>query len=180
MSLSVSSEDDTIRQVIGDAENKGVIIFAAASNDGGNTGVAFPARMDKVLCIHASDGDGNKSERNPSPDDLRENFSTLGVAIESISDEGRYLSGTSYSTPVAAGFGANILRYVQSCYSKSCLTKEHRNKAFSRMGMRNIMLAMADKRDGYRYVTPWGKIWDEGTDFGDIPGKIKEALKGRG
>ncbi|CAG2005085.1 unnamed protein product [Fusarium graminearum] len=173
MSFGLSEDNDAIENAIGKAENDGVIIFAAASNYGGNARRAFPARMDKVLCVHASDGNGNKSGLDPSPKIDRENFSTLGVAIESIWEDDVYLSGTSYSTPVAADFAANVLRYVQHCCG---LEEKYRKRAFSRVGMKNILLAMSDFRDGYHYVTPWRKMWD-GDVAVDVAAKIKQALK---
>lgn len=174
MSFGMSEDDDAIESAIGKAENDGVIIFAAASNYGGNANRAFPARMDKVLCIHASDGNGNKGEVNPSPKRDCDNFSTLGVAIESIWEHGVYLSGTSYSTPVAAGFAANVLQYIRHCPGLS--TKDIK-KASSRVGMKSILFAMSESRDQYNYVTPWRRMWHDGDTIDDVTLKIKEALR---
>ena len=129
--------------------------------------------MDKVICVHASDGNGNKSGLDPSPKTGRENFSTLGVAIESVWNDGGYLAGTSYSTPVAVGFAANVLQYVQ--HSRE-LEEKHRKRVFSRVGMRNILLAMSDLRDEYHYITPWRWMWDSDGSI-EVAFKIKQALK---
>lgn len=174
MSFGLSEDNAAIERTIEKAENHGVIFFAAASNYGGNTRRAFPARMDRVLCIHASDGYGNKSGQDPAPIGDRVNLSTLGVAIESVWETGVYLSGTSYSTPIAAGIAANILRYVQNC---SELTEKYRVKAFRLVGMRNIFQAMSVDIDNYHYVAPWRRMWDPDSTDDDVTSKIKQALK---
>lgn len=43
----------------------GPLLFAAASNDGGNTSPTFPATCDGVIPVYATDGCGNAYERNP-------------------------------------------------------------------------------------------------------------------
>ena len=140
MSFAFSSDQTDIKQAIEDAENNGVIFFAAASNYGGHSGRKFPAKLDKVLCLHASDGNGNKSGMDPSPKPLSENLTTLGVAIPSIWEKGVYLAGTSYSTPVAVGIAANVLRFIEHVAKEDLLTEEQRNEAFSRTGMRKILV----------------------------------------
>lgn len=72
-----------LEKAIRDAQHKNVLIFAAASNDGGNRGRAFPARHDEVMCVHAADGNGNPSRFNPTPEKNRDNFSTLGEDVKS-------------------------------------------------------------------------------------------------
>ncbi|PMD46968.1 subtilisin-like protein [Hyaloscypha variabilis F] len=178
MSFAFLNDQPIIKEAIKNAEKEGVIFFAAASNYGGNTPRLFPAKLhDRVLCIHASDGAGNKSGMDPTPKPFSENLSTLGVAIPSISEPGVFVSGTSYSTPVMVGMAANILRFVQHVTNEGLLTEEQRIEAFTRMGVRNILLAMSDVRDKYNYVTPWRKMWNVGAGVGDVVSKIKEALK---
>ena len=176
MSFGLARENDDISHAIEEAEYNGAIMFAAASNYGGNTGIAFPARSEKVLCIHASDGNGNKSGMDPSPRMGRENFSTLGVAIPSVTEKGIYLSGTSYSTPVAVGIAANILRLVQNLADTNKLAENQLMRAFSRTGMKNILLTMSNKRDGYHYVAPWWGMWNNVSTKEQIAWKIEEAL----
>jgi hypothetical protein len=178
MSFAFLDDQPTIKEAIKNAEKEGVIFFAAASNYGGNTPRLFPARLhDKVLCIHASDGYGNKSGMDPTPKRHSENFSTLGVAIPSISKPGVSVSGTSYSTPIMVGMAANILRFVQHAANNKLLTEEQRTEAFTRMGVRKILLAMSELRDKYNYITPWRKMWNVGAAIEDVVYQIKEALK---
>ncbi|KAI8689253.1 Subtilisin-like protein [Fusarium keratoplasticum] len=166
MSFGLSSPNWNIKAAIRRAESLGIICTAAASNYGSNQARSFPAKLDQVLCIHAGDGNGNKSGLNPTPLPWRDNLSTLGVCIPSVwedEDEGdHYISGTSYAAPVAAGIAANVLRDAHSC-----------------SGMRHIMLAMCEPqhRDGYWFVIPWRRIWSEDSTESDVVSKMKEALK---
>jgi hypothetical protein len=101
--------------------DKDRILFAAASNDGGNSGWAYPAKDFSVICIHSTDGGGNKSGFNPSPEDYGPNFSLLGNGVRSTwpaNVDGhvgslRRTSGTSISTPIAAAIAASILVFVR-------------------------------------------------------------------
>ena len=180
MSFGLPETNAAIQAAIESAEAMGVIIFAAASNYGGNTSRAFPASVDKVLCIHAADGYGNPSGINPSVRRWCENISTLGVAIRSFCEYDVYLDGTSYSTPVAAAIAANVLRFVRDETKAGNLTEYQRKQAFSRGGMRNILLAMSEARfgGGYDYVVPWRKMWHDHVTAQDVVTKIKEALRG--
>src|SRR3569833_636015 len=97
MSFGLDRDHGAVKAAVSKAEYDGVVILAAASNYGGNKPRAFPARMDKVICVHASDGNGYPSGMDPFPRASQTNFTTLGVAIPSISATDVYLSGTSYS-----------------------------------------------------------------------------------
>lgn len=79
------------------------LLFAAASNKGGNSGRSRPAKNLGVICVHTCDGKGNKGDMNPNPERKGFNFSTLGVAVESRWDGWFiYKSGTSFAIPIAA------------------------------------------------------------------------------
>ncbi|KAM0425638.1 hypothetical protein ACHAPT_009170 [Fusarium lateritium] len=179
MSFGMSSPNEAIRGAIRAAESAGIICTVAASNYGGNETRSFPAKMDQVLCIHAGDGNGNKSGLNPTPLDWRDNISTLGVCIPSEweGEEGQYVSGTSYAAPVAAGIAANVLRFVQYATDQGLMTQPQRMSAFSCSGMRHMLLAMRERRDGYDFVMPWRRMWSDGSTELDVVSKVKEALK---
>lgn len=140
----------------------GKIIFAAASNGGGNESRAFPASLDGVFCIHVSDGKGNKVGINPAPvsDD---NFSTLGNAIDSKwNGEEVYISGSSFAAHVAAAIAANALEFIRH----NLAGKNDRPKDFyTPRGMKELFRCLSDRIDGYDYVKPWKKkyMWDNET-----------------
>ncbi|KAI0549039.1 subtilisin-like protein [Xylaria curta] len=89
------------------------LLFATASNEGGNRDRSRSARSSSVICIHACDGKGNKGLMNPNPEKRALNLSALGVAVESKWEgQAVYKLGTSFATPIAAGIAANVLEFA--------------------------------------------------------------------
>jgi hypothetical protein len=144
----------------------GKLIFAAASNSGGNGDRACPACEFGVFAIHATDenGDGVRRMNPPRCPEPNDNFSTLGSKIDSFwNGHDVHISGTSFATPIAAAMAANALEYA-----RCKLTKEHDNPGFFRrfIGMRALFKAMADSIGDYDYVKPWKHgMWDDSTDM---------------
>ncbi|PGG96608.1 hypothetical protein AJ80_09809 [Polytolypa hystricis UAMH7299] len=111
---------ETLKASIRDAYSK-TLLFAAASNEGANRRRAFPARQREVICIHATDANGQPSRFNPSNLQDDNNFATMGEAIESAwpkllcleSNDAyiAYRTGTSFATPIAAGIAAFLIQY---------------------------------------------------------------------
>ncbi|PON20790.1 hypothetical protein TGAM01_v210298 [Trichoderma gamsii] len=144
----------------------GKIIFAAASNSGGNQTRAFPANQDGVFCIHVSDGLGNKVGINPTPvsDD---NFSTLGNAIDSKwkGDE-VYINGSSFAAPVAAAIAANALEFIRHHLTAA---GDRPMEFYTPKVMRDLFQCLSDRIDGYDYVKPWKRyLWDNKTNIEEI------------
>ncbi|KAF6816892.1 pfs domain-containing protein [Colletotrichum musicola] len=108
MSCGFEEAEEAIEIAVEDATQAGKLVIAAASNNGGRSGRARPARRDDVICIHATDGNGNKGGMNSSPVPETDNLATLGVAVPSRwNNEDVWKSGTSFAVPVAAGFAAD-------------------------------------------------------------------------
>lgn len=161
MSFAFEDQNRDISTAIGRAFRAGKLLFAAASNDGGNKPRSRPARSDEVICIHACDGNGNKGGMSPSPEENSLNFTTLGVAIESRWKKKLvYKSGTSFATPVAAGIAANVLEFANF---KCNLSEEDMANLSKREGLLKVLKAMSAKRDGYDYLNP-GHLWDGKSD----------------
>ena len=116
----------------------------------------FPARLEKVLAVHSTDGKGNGSFENPKAlyDDI--NISTLGESIESPLGDGELLDGTSYATAIASGMAANILTLVDAYFSETKDDQEIRRRVFKWEGMRRIFrhISGGPDRQGYNYVCP--------------------------
>ncbi|KAK4451028.1 peptidase S8/S53 domain-containing protein [Podospora aff. communis PSN243] len=73
---------EELREALGAAYAAKVLLFAAASNSGAHRDIpSFPARMNGVFCIFASNGMGGSSIINPSPSEAGPNFTTLGEAV---------------------------------------------------------------------------------------------------
>lgn len=117
ITLSFSLQEDSfrVREGIVEAERNGKIIFAAASEYGPTQGPSFPASHPGVICIHATDADGNLLQHNRIPfgSNSNSNFSILGQHIESCWPDAKRVTGSSYAVPVAVALAAFMIGYVQ-------------------------------------------------------------------
>ncbi|KAI9853501.1 MAG: hypothetical protein M1813_002206 [Trichoglossum hirsutum] len=172
MSFGFKHLNCKIDDALQDAYRDKRILFAAASNQGGNGPIAYPANQRTVICINSCDGNGNSSGFNPTPEPNAVNFSTLGAGVE-LSWKGCkvHKSGTSYATPVAAGIAASLLDYARYHLDVS---EEQNERLYSCDGMRNLFMLMAEKRGEHHYVAPW-KFWD-GKEQSLVHGLILDRL----
>src|ERR1700753_3633546 len=79
---AIEGYDDLERAIL-EAHSNHVLLFAAASNDGRNKGISYPARDEHVFCIHATDSNVKESSFTPNPLQDAVNFATIGEAVES-------------------------------------------------------------------------------------------------
>ncbi|KAL7934269.1 peptidase S8/S53 domain-containing protein [Trichoderma chlorosporum] len=177
MPFGVGSERDAIRTAISNADHRGKILIASAANSGGNTGRAFPAEDERVICMHASDGNGNDSGGfNPSPLPNKDNFTTLGLGIKfHWLNQEMYKSGTSYSAPVAAGIAANLLDFISHPALGKELSSAQRKELRTGAGMKKVFRLLAENRNGYGYVQPW-RLWKDELNEKDVWSIIKARL----
>jgi len=121
MSLGGDTESPLIKNAIDYATNKGVLVIAAAGNDGPAEGsIDYPGANVKVVAVGAIDANENVaswSSRGTNDGDYiieeREvEFGAPGVNIESTWKDGCYniISGTSMATPHVAGLVAKLWR----------------------------------------------------------------------
>jgi hypothetical protein len=112
MSFGFTEEQLDIRTAITEAQfrkHEQILFFAAAANEGANEPEMYPARDDRVFAIRATDYQGHWWRSNPPVNsDQRSSFMTLGQDLPSVSRK-ESVTGTSYATPIAAGFAAMIL-----------------------------------------------------------------------
>lgn len=169
---SVQSSDsmgDEIRQCLHD----GIMVFASASNDGGEGSRTYPAKYPEVICAHTATWRGNKSELNPGREEDR-NFSFVGEHVRPIwpakapKDETKidYKSGTSYATPVAVSVAAFMIGYIRKKMPDFAWVI----KPWSPRGMLAIFRMMAVNIDGYDWVSPtrYLKYTKEAKIIGDL------------
>ncbi|KAL2281026.1 hypothetical protein FJTKL_12132 [Diaporthe vaccinii] len=141
------------------ADCSGVLLFAAASNNGGRRGRAFPAQENNVICVHSTDTNANRSSFSPTPVKSKLNFATVGECVESAWPEhlcnGKSVvaikSGTSFATPIMVGVAALLVRYIR-------LHIPDAKEVVGQRKMENLLRKVAKKgpdgeeRDGYWFV----------------------------
>ncbi|KAJ0159681.1 Major intracellular serine protease [Colletotrichum tanaceti] len=152
-----------LQEAIDRAHHRKVLMFAAASNSGGNLGRAYPASSPHVTCVHSTDTFGNRSNFSPTPERNAVNIATVGDSVRSawpiaLCDDGPdqdYLvsrSGTSYATPILAGIAAFLLHYARLHLPESAAAmkrKENMEAVLKRCAERGPKYS---PRDGYLYV----------------------------
>lgn len=112
MSLSTSTDSVTLRNAVTYAANKGVLLVAAAGNDGGSP-CAYPGAYSSVICVVATDSKNQLASFSNLGGELAapgvSNYSTF------IGSSYRYLSGTSMASPHVAGSAAVLMSTCPTC-----------------------------------------------------------------
>ncbi|KAG4438864.1 hypothetical protein IFR05_005653 [Cadophora sp. M221] len=166
MSFGFEHSVDVIDEAIRLADSNNVIMFAAASNQGGNSNIAWPARLPQVICIYATDSYGNRCDFTPTEATRGDNFAVLGQAVKScwpphLGQGGEVRkSGTSTATPIAAGIAAIVLDFFKSAlprWDRHLSEEDVRifRKLMSSAGMSTVFRQMKRTRAGYDYIVPW-------------------------
>jgi hypothetical protein len=161
---------DDIQDAIRNASIKAPrVMFAAASNSGKNEKRAFPARYDPwVICVHASDGNGNDGGINPPPQSGI-NFMTLGIGLELLERhwvaagktrraayKRAYKSGTSFATPIAAGIAATVLDLAARVSFVNDRVKKKLRRCEEMRKVLELMSTPAQNFGGqYSFLAPW-------------------------
>ncbi|KAJ4153104.1 hypothetical protein LMH87_009609 [Akanthomyces muscarius] len=142
-----------------------IVVAAAGTNRGANETPAWPGIMLGVIAIHATDGFGKLVNFNPPTQGIRFGTMGLNVKVEEESLNGDFeeffVSGTSYATPVAAGFAANILEIVRHRFPD--LTEARKMKAYSGACMEKIFGEMSVPVGDCKFVQPWS-FWKHVVD----------------
>lgn len=128
------------------------LIFAAASNSGGDGRRAYPAWEFGVFAIHATRAGGSSPENlNPPQDAAPDYFGTLGCNIPSRWNRKDVLiTGTSFAAPIAAAIAANILAFV-----RRAPPSDQPLYFFRYSGMKRILTHLSSRVDRHDYIRPW-------------------------
>jgi subtilisin family serine protease len=163
MSFGLEEYHPGMHEAIARANHNGIILFAAASNEGGTREVTYPAKHDEVVCVFSTDGHGNSLGINPTPmEKSGYNFATLGQAVKSAwpttlqegEEPERRKTGTSFATPIAAGVAACLLEFALMSDLDDGLYKILRRH----QGMQAVFakhLCGEGKRGELHHVHPW-------------------------
>lgn len=150
---------DTIGEAVRRCLKEDILVFASASNDGGEGSRTHPARISSVICAHSATYNGRRSEFNPGTQQTH-NFSFVGEHVRplwglrsetaTMNTGITYKSGTSYATPVAVCVAAFMIGYIE----KKMPNYPWVIQPCSPEGITQIFQMMAVKMDVYDWVSP--------------------------
>lgn len=107
LSLGTTSHSSTLQQVVDRANNSGILVVAAAGNNGRADGsgdlVNYPARYNSAIAVAATDINNNRASFSATGNTVE--VAAPGVNINSTIVGNSYgrMSGTSMATPYVAG-----------------------------------------------------------------------------
>ncbi|GAP88690.1 putative peptidase S8 subtilisin kexin sedolisin [Rosellinia necatrix] len=159
ISMSFGSREhiSALETAIIDCKDK-AIVFASASNYGLNDPRTYPARDERVICVHALDGLGGLDSINPATE-AKANYGTLGLGVRlSWQGKAECRSGTSYATPILAAISATLLDWLHyhSENAQSTLSPAQYTYLKKTARIREIFERhMSEKQGDLLYVAPW-------------------------
>jgi len=126
VSIGGTSASSTLQSAVNYAWNKGTVVFASSGNGGSSTPY-YPAGCQNVVSVGATDS--NDTLASWSNYGSWMSLVAPGVNIYTTTNGGGYgyASGTSYSSPIAAGVGALVLSYSPSLSASSLVNVLERN-----------------------------------------------------
>lgn len=167
MSLGSSAPDSRIRSACQRAVARGVIVIAAAGNEGPSEGtVGYPGGFPEVVCVASTNKAGQVSRfssRGPRVD-----IAAPGESIRSTYPGGRYavLSGTSMATPQIAGVAALAVSHART-QNKKLTTDEFRELVMKSAS--DLPPPGRDTASGAGFVRPVELLAALGGDDGRLP-----------
>lgn len=168
------------------------LFFAATRNDGAHRRIAWPARDPLVIGVSSTAGDGDASPFNPLDKDAHPILYAFGEGVpisvttpsEPQKQYTKYISGTSYATPVAAGLAANLLGCVRMMVNTSSPEDQHMYKHLPLEIQRlSGMLAVLRHRmckehnSGISSLLPWDFLTQSQLENNKLLEQVSETLK---
>jgi hypothetical protein len=176
---------DELESTLSEVRSKGILLFAATSNDGLRKAVdiAYPANSRDVIGIDCANGAGVSTEDFNPPSNTMNcatwRFTAPGEAVESAFPTTRMsktgferLSGTSMASAVAAGVAAMVLAFArQPPLSYAPIIQELLKKPEAMSYVFNDCLSDSkDDQKPFRFLVPWKLFKGQSDGDGDIVG----------
>ncbi|KAK1508840.1 extracellular alkaline serine protease [Colletotrichum abscissum] len=158
MAFGFTTRVPDLRKALQDAINKGIHVFAAASNTGNIAQITYPAAWGgDIFCTFSTNGNiKNSHDLNPTSRH-ENNFAILGENVE-LSDntrQPRTVSGTSYSTALACGLVSLLLNFSKQVRDPEGKREQIADVLKYRSHLTQV-LGMISEPDGcYRCIVPW-------------------------
>jgi hypothetical protein len=164
MSFGFLTEVVSIKNAIRKAEdhkNSAIVIFAAAANDGANKQEMFPASMESVISVRATNSNGSfVPAYDPPPSAMKEDSRLYGTLGEHVpydwANEKLIKSGCSLATPIMAGITALIMEYFAYKAGRFNKSEDILKQIRTQRGVIQLFKEIAIKKGNQRfYVAPW-------------------------
>lgn len=156
---------------------RGVLLFAAASENKLNGLLSFPGNQQDVISICAADGDGRALSPRLVMANRRPTFAVLGEQIPVRSDrpgEEEWVSGSSFATATATGIAANIVDIARRG-THHPLRKDEIDHLHRAEGMASVLKTMSQEIDGTLLLSP-RKLFDPEKSPRGVAETIRSAL----
>lgn len=168
------------------------LFFAATRNDGAHKRMVWPAKDPSVIGISSTTANGAASSFNPLGTDAHPVLYAFGEGvpvnvIDPRNPDGhitKYVSGTSYATPVAAALAANLLgcirMVIETCSQEDRAIYRHIPEDLQRM---SGMLAVLRRRMGRKHscgvksLLPWDFLKAELLEKNKILEDVDQMLR---
>ena len=124
MSFASDKPSDMIYEKLKKAYDKGIVLVAAAGNDGAYDSVGYPAKWDEVIAVTAVDINNNFANFSSSGEQA--SVAAAGKDIYSTYPGGKYkkMSGTSMAAPMISGAAALIQSKAMKKFSRILTPQE--------------------------------------------------------
>jgi subtilisin family serine protease len=121
LSLGGYSTSDVLTRAITYAADHGVVIVAAAGNDGINR-LVWPAADPRIVSVGATDATGRLAAFSNSGPQLQLTAPGIGIQAATLANQRALFSGTSAATPVVTGALAALLSQTPGLTASQAVT----------------------------------------------------------
>lgn len=156
MAIGFNDYQREVATAISRARAKQILVFSAVSNAQNMDSILFPAKdHGQVLGMFSTNG-GNRESRdiNPSPDDRPHSLAIFGEGVE-IAEDLPLVTGTSYSTSIAAGLAATLLDFSRQETDREDISDISRLEEMGVMTMVFLEMARESSDGRYKCIRPW-------------------------